>query len=164
MSLSSYRVITPVNHVPRQVESLGPWLLKGDKAQREECMSKFQMQIETEHPILFVSDASPNVTYPDNTRESFATATADCVCFYVLSHVDGASLVTVTDEECEAGGKAMFSGTIEASTGVLTVTDSTSFHYLNIPVPTGSVSVSIWADGDQNPDWVWIKLGAIGRY
>ena len=127
-------------------------------------MSKFQMQIETEYPILFLADASPKVTYPDNTGRSFATATADCLCFYVLSHVDGASLVTVTDEECEAGGKEMFSGFIEASTGVLTVTDSTPFHYLNIPVPAGSVSVSIWADDERNPDWVWIKLGAIRDY
>lgn len=127
-------------------------------------MSKFQMQIETEYPILFLCDASPKVTCPDNTGQSFAKATADCLCFYVLSHVDGASLVTVTDEECEAGGKEMFSGFIEASTGVLTVTDSTPFHYLNIPVPTGSVSVSVWADDERNPDWVWIKLGAIRDY
>lgn len=145
-------------------KALGYRLLKGEKAQQEEGMSKFQMQIATEYPILFLSDASPRVTYPDNTGQFFATATADCLCFYVLSYVDGASLVTVTDEECEAEGKEMFSGFIEASTGVLTVTDSTPFHYLNIPVPTGSVSVSIWADDERTPDWVWIKLGAIRDY
>lgn len=127
-------------------------------------MSKFQMQIETEFPILFLSDASPNVIFPDNTGQSFATATSNCLCFFVLSHVDGASLVTVTDEECQAGGKRMFSGTLEASTGVLTVSDSTPFYYLNIPVPTGRISVGIWADDDTNPEWVWIKLGAIRDY
>lgn len=74
-------------------------------------MSKFQMKIETEHPILFLSDASQDVTFPDNTR-SFATTTADCLCFHVLSHVDGASLVTVTDEAGEVGGKEMFRGAL----------------------------------------------------
>jgi hypothetical protein len=74
------------------------------------------MQIATEHPLLFLSDASPKMTFPDNTGQSFATATTDCLCFSVLSYVDGASLVTVTDEECESGGKEMFSGAIEAST------------------------------------------------
>lgn len=115
-------------------------------------MSKFQVQIETTHPILFLSDASPNVKFPDNTGQSFATATANCLCFYVLSYVDGASLVTVSDEKCDAGGKEVFTGVIEASTGVLTMSDSASFHYLNIPVPPGPVSVDIWADDDRNPD------------
>lgn len=47
---------------------------------------------------------------------------------------------------------------------MLAVTDSVSFQYLNIPVPTGRVSVDIWADDHRNPDWVWIKLGAIRNY
>lgn len=127
-------------------------------------MSKFQMQIETEHPVLFLSDASPNVTVPAYADQSFATATADCLCFSVLSYVDGASLVTVADEQCESGGKVMFSGAIEAPTGVLTVTDSASFRYLNIPVPPGRVTIDVWANHDIHPDWVWIKLGAIRNY
>jgi len=124
-------------------------------------MARFQVQIETRHPILFLSDASPNATLPASTSGAFATATADCLCFHVLSHVDGASVVTVSDEDCDDGGTKMFSGALDASTGVLTVSDSTLFRYLNIPVPSGRVPVEIWADDDQNPDWVWIKLGAI---
>jgi hypothetical protein len=130
----------------------------------EDDMTRFQMQIATEHPVLFLYDASSNVMFPDNTGQSFAAATTNCLCFYVLSYVDGASVVTVTDEECEVGGKEMFSGAIEASTGVLTVSDSNSFRYLNVPVPSGRVSVNVWADDEKNPDWVWIKLGAIRNY
>jgi hypothetical protein len=82
----------------------------------------------------------------------------------VLAYVDGASLVTITDAATEIGGKEVFHGTIESATGVLTVTDSAAFRYLNIPVPVGCISVDIWADDDRTPDWVWIKLGAIRSY
>jgi len=127
-------------------------------------MPKFQMQIETEYPILFLSDAVQKWSVPDNVGQSFATASADCISFYVLSYVDGASLVTVTDRECETGGMKLFTGVIEASTGELTMSDSATFRYLNIPVPIGPVTVDIWADDDRNPDWVWIRLGAIRQY
>ena len=121
------------------------------------------MQIETEYPILFLSDASSNLTVPPYAGQAFATATSDCLCFSVLSYVVGASVVTVIDQEC-ASGKVMFSGTIESSTGVLTVTDSASFRHLNIPVPPGRVTVDVWADHDSHPDWVSIKLGKIRNY
>jgi hypothetical protein len=119
------------------------------------------MQVETQHPILFLSDASPKVKFPDDAGRSFVAATTGCLCFYVLSFVDGASVVTVTDEDCESVGKRMFSGRIESASGALTVTDSAAFRYLNIPVPIGSVSVDVWADDDKHPASVWIKLGAI---
>lgn len=124
-------------------------------------MPGFQMQIETRHPILFLSDASPDVTIPDVTEQSFAVASADCLCFCVLSFVDGASLVTVTDRECDIGGTKLFSCVLETSTGILTVGDSEAFEYLRIPVPIGPVPVNVWADEESNPDWAWTKLGAI---
>jgi len=124
-------------------------------------MARFQMRIETPHPILFLQDSSPDARLPDSVGPSFATATSDCLCFNVLSHVDGATLVTVSDEDCESGGARLFSGALDVPTGVLTVADSTLFRYLNVPVPAGRVAVDIWADDENNPDWVWIKLGAI---
>jgi hypothetical protein len=81
----------------------------------------------------------------------------------VLSYVDGASLVTVTDRDCEAGGTKMFSGSISAPTGVVTLSDSSSFRYLNIPVPKGLVVIDVWADDDKNPDWVWVKRKRCSR-
>ncbi|MER8477799.1 hypothetical protein [Mesorhizobium sp. M1163] len=119
------------------------------------------MQIETAHPILFLSDSSPLVSIPDNAGEIFATATSDCLCFCGLSFVDGATLVTITDQNCEGGGAKFFCGTIDVPSGVATLSDSSSFRYVNIPVPPGPVSIEVWADNDQNPDWVWVKLGAI---
>ena len=124
-------------------------------------MPKFQVQIETEYPILFLSNASPDARFPDVTGDTFASASDDCIGFYVLSYVDGASLVTVTDEECDAGGKEVFAGVINALTGILTVSDSSNFRYLNIPVPAGAVSVRIWADHESTPEWVWVKLAEI---
>ncbi|WP_442578396.1 hypothetical protein ACSBOB_23070 [Mesorhizobium sp. ASY16-5R] len=122
------------------------------------------MQIETRHPILFLSDASPNVTVPEVTGESFVVASEDCLCFCVLSFVDGASLVTVTDREDDLGGTKMFSGSLYASTGILAVSDSEAFEYIRIPVPVGQVSVDVWADDHGNTERVWIKLGAIRNH
>lgn len=124
-------------------------------------MPRFQMQIETAHPILFLSGSAPNVSIPDNARRAFVSATSDCLYFGVLSFVDGATVVTVTDQNCESGGTKLFSGSINIPSGVATLSDSSSFRYVNIPVPSGPVSIEIWADDDKNPDWVWVKLGAI---
>ena len=124
-------------------------------------MASFQIQIATEYPILFLSDASSNAKLPDALPDSLVTATADCLCFRVLSPVDGASIVTISDEDSDTGGQEVFNGMIVASTGVLTLMDRTQFRYMNIPVPIGRVPVSIWADGDGKPAWLWIKLEEI---
>jgi hypothetical protein len=124
-------------------------------------MPIFQMQIETEHPVLFLSDSGPDVAIPADTGEVFATCTADCICFWVLSYVDGASLVTIADRDCELDGLKLFSGSIAVRSGTVSVSDSSSYRYLNIPVPAGDVAVDIWADDDKSPEWVWVKLGAI---
>ena len=100
-------------------------------------MSAFQMQIATEYPVLFLSDDSPHVTVPNVTGETFACSSIDCLSFYVLAYVDGASLVTVTDQNCDRGGAKVFTGTIATQSGVITVSDSYGFAYLRIPVPFG---------------------------
>jgi hypothetical protein len=124
-------------------------------------MAKFQMQVETAHPLLFLADSSPIVSIPDEVAAQFVTTTRDCLAFWVLAYVDGASLVTISDEACDAGGTCQFSGAIYAPSGIVTLMDSTTFRYLNVPVPEGNVCVSVWADDDQNPEWVWLQLGAI---
>lgn len=124
-------------------------------------MAKFEMQIETGHPILFIGDSGGDITIPDVT-EGFATASRDCVAFYVLSYVDGASVVTVSDQACPLpNARHMFHTTIFARSGVLTVSDSAAFSYLNIPTAPDDVQINIWANDAMNPDWVWIQLGSI---
>jgi hypothetical protein len=122
------------------------------------------MQIATEHPVLFLSDEGPHVTVPDVTGDTFACSSIDCLSFYVLAYVDGASLVIVTDQTCDRGGTKVFTGTIATRSGVLIVNDSYRFAYLRIPVPPGEVPVEIWAADDRNPEWVWLKVGAIRAY
>jgi hypothetical protein len=124
-------------------------------------MAKFQMQVETAHPLLFLADSAPIVSIPDDTGAAFVTTTSNCLAFWVLAYVDGTSLVTISDEACDAGGSCQFSGAIYAPSGIVTLMDSSTFRYLNVPVPEGSVSVSVWADDDQNPQWVWLQLAAI---
>ena len=128
-------------------------------------MAKFEMQAETEHAILFLADSGLDVSIPQSDWLRLPCATADCLCFPVLAYVDGASVVTVTDEErSNAGdGKFLFSCVIESKTGVLSLFDSSAFSYLNIPVPVGQSSIHVSADDEQNPSWVWLKLGAIRR-
>jgi hypothetical protein len=124
-------------------------------------VAKFQMQIDTAHGVLFLADSAPVVSIPPDIGTAFATATTDCVAFCVLHYVDGASLVTVTEEACESDDALLFDGAIEASTGVVTLMDSSAFRYLNIPVPEGQITVRIWAEDNRNPEWVWIQLGAV---
>jgi len=124
-------------------------------------MPIFQMQIDTAHPVLFLSDSGPNWSIPEDSSQRFAMTTADCLSFWVLSFVDGASLVTITDQDCAAGAAKLFSGSIDAPSGVLTLSDSHAFHYINVPVPPGRVFIDLWADDSENPGWVWVKLGAI---
>ncbi|MBB4000480.1 hypothetical protein [Aureimonas pseudogalii] len=124
-------------------------------------MAKFQMQVETAHPVLFLTDDASDILIPEDTGASFVTVTRNCLTFWVMSFVDGASCVTVSDQACEADGRKLFSGSIDASSGVVTLTDSSGFRYLNVPVPSGRVAISVYADDDRNPDWVWLQLGAI---
>jgi hypothetical protein len=119
------------------------------------------MQIETEHAVLFLSDSAPDISIPPDTGRAFVTTTNDCICFWVLSYVDGVSLVTLTDRDCEAGGLKLFSGSIDIPSGVVTLSDSSSFRYINVPVPAGRLPIDLWADHDKYPKWVWVKLGAI---
>lgn len=121
-------------------------------------MFRFQMQLKVQHAILFLQDASAESDIPEQLEDTFVTATANCLCFRVMSEVDGASVVTVTDADCGADGREMFSGVIRIPTNVLTVADSAGFHYLNIPILGDSLEVSIRADDDCNPEWVWIHL------
>jgi hypothetical protein len=124
-------------------------------------MAKFTMQIGTTHPILFVADSSPDISLPNEIGSAFAAATDNCIAFAVMPFVDGASLVTVTDEACTYAGTRLFSGSLNAPSGIVTLMDSSLFKYLNVPVPNGRIAIDFWADDDQNPDWVWIRLGAI---
>lgn len=122
-------------------------------------MPILKMQIIVDHPILFLLDASDGVELPDELG-GFVAAARSCICVNVLAHVDGASLVTVTDQLCSTGGLKLFDGGIEVPTGVLSIADSAGFRYINVPVPIGRVTVTIWADDEINPEWVWIRLGA----
>jgi hypothetical protein len=51
-------------------------------------MSVFQMQIATEHPVLFLSADGDDVFTPDDTGSSFVSATTNCLSFWVLAYVD----------------------------------------------------------------------------
>lgn len=48
-----------------------------------------------------------------------------------------------------------------APSGVVTLTDSNAFRYVNVSVPEGRLTVDLWAEDDRNPEWVWIQLGGI---
>lgn len=123
-------------------------------------MKRFEMQIDTAHAVLFLGDSSPNVAIPMNPDEAPVVQTADCIAFNVLHYVDGVSIVTISDQICTAGVK-LFSGSILATTGILSLTDSGAFSYINVPVPSGSVDIDVWMSKAQHPEWVWIKLGEI---
>src|ERR1700722_16235143 len=58
---------------------------------RRSAMASFQMQIETEYPVLFLSSGGDDVVTPGDTGSSFGSATPTCLSFWVLAYVDGAS-------------------------------------------------------------------------
>jgi hypothetical protein len=124
-------------------------------------MSMLQMQVDTAHPILFLTDPSAIGAQLPDTGATFVTTTEDCLAFYVLAYVDGASLVTISDQACEFGGAPLFNGFINSPSGIVTLSDSSNFRYLNMPVPEGRVTVRIWAEHHRHPEWVWLQLGAI---
>lgn len=127
-------------------------------------MAKFQFQFETEHPILFLCDSTAPTAPVPELGDKIAVVSNDGVSFCVLSYVDGASLVTITDKHCELDGTRFADGVLNTPSGVLALSDSANFKYINIPVPKGSQSVEIWADELLNPTWVWIKLERIREY
>lgn len=126
-------------------------------------MAKFEVQIATAHPVFFLGDSATRSVPPD-TGAAFVTTTDDCLCFWVMSDVDGTTLVTITEEACRVGSNKLFSGSLNAPSGIITLMDSSAFQYVNIPVPLGPVRVDIWADNDLNPEWVWIQLEAIRQF
>lgn len=127
-------------------------------------MAKFQFQFETEHAVLFLCD--PNVSDGPalEPRKELAVISKVGVSFRVLSYVDGATLVTISDRHCELGGTRIADGVIKTPSGVLALTDSYNFRYINVPVPEGAQAVEVWADEISNPNWVWIKLEHIREY
>ena len=127
-------------------------------------MAKFQCQFDTEHPVLFLYDPAFAEVTPPDLRDPLAAITEKGISFCVLPYVDGASEVTISDKDCDRGGTLYASGMVTAPSGVLALTDSASFRYINIPVPKGSQAVEVWADSKTNPDWVWIKLHSIRQY
>jgi len=101
------------------------------------------------------------IRHNQSTSAAFVTTTHDCLAFWVLSYVDGASIVTIADEACDAGGALLFFGAINASSGVLTLSDSSNFPYISIPVPPGRIEVHVWAEDNRHPEWVWLQLSAV---
>ncbi len=124
-------------------------------------MARFEMQMDTAHGVLFLADSGSVVSIPPDTGAAFVTTTEDCLAFWVMHYVDGASIVTIADEACQTGNEKLFSGSISAQSGVVTLMDSSTFRYLNVPVPEGPVPIEIWADNDKSPEWVWIQIAAI---
>jgi hypothetical protein len=127
-------------------------------------MAKFQFQFETEHAILFLCDPTVSDGKPLELRNEMATISRGGVSFQVLSHLDGTSLVTISDRHCEFGGTRYAYGVLNSPSGVLALTDSYNFRYINVPVPQGTQTVEVWADAISNPNWVWIKLEHIHEY
>jgi hypothetical protein len=127
-------------------------------------MVRFQMQFPTEHPVLFLADDAGEFAVPEDVGMSFVAASRDCLCFSVLAYVDGASVVTVSDERPDTPLTMMFSGAVESRLGVLSVSDSNGFSYLRIPVTQGNVAAEIWSDDPLNPGSVWIVLTGIQSY
>ena len=121
-------------------------------------MASVQMKVETEHPALFLSDPRSDAAVPNDTSEAFVTTTDTCICFWVLSYVDGASTVTLSDEECGVSGLDLFSGSVECPSWVQSLSDSSAFAYINVPVSAGRISVNVRTDNEVSPNWVWIKL------
>lgn len=118
------------------------------------------MQVDTAHPLLFLTDPMAIGAPLPDTGAAFVTSTENCLAFWVLSYVDGASLVTISDNECKDGGMPLFEGFINSPSGILTVSDSSNFRYINVPVPRGRVNVRVWAEHNRHPEWVWLQVGA----
>lgn len=128
-------------------------------------MAKFQLQIETEHALLFLLDpTAPLDDTPPDLRDQLADISRSGVSFRVLHYVDGATLVTISDKDCDLGGTQFANGMIDAPGGILALTDSHNFTYINVPVPAEPQNLAVWADADTNPVWVWIKLERIREY
>jgi hypothetical protein len=96
-------------------------------------MSRFQLQLSVEHPVLFLSDPTKEETVPPDTGAAVVTATDDCVCFWVQPYIDGEAQVTLSDQPCK-DGEACFSGTMSTPGRVVALSDSGRFTYLNVPV------------------------------
>jgi hypothetical protein len=125
-------------------------------------MAKFQLQIETEHALLFLYDPTAALgDTPPDLRYKLAEISKNGVSFCVLHYEDGASVVTISDKDCDLGGSQFAHGTIETPGGVLALTDSYNFTYINVPVPEGAQNVGVWADAGTNPTWIWVKLDKI---
>ncbi len=120
-------------------------------------MAKFQIEMPVEHAILFLSDPAVEVSIPPDTGASVVTTTADCICFWVAPDVDGDARVTISDQPCEQGER-VFSGTVLTPSRVLSLTDSSVFTHLNLPVSDAETNIDIWMDDPSQPDWAWVKL------
>lgn len=120
-------------------------------------MSKFQLELAVEHPVLFLSDPTGEETVPPDTGAEVVTATGDCVCFWVQPYVDGEARVTISDQPCEEG-VACFSGTIRTPGRIVALSDSNRFAYLNIPVKSAETHIEVWTSDAARPEWTWVRL------
>jgi hypothetical protein len=128
-----------------------------DRPQMGAEMSRFQLQLSVQHPVLFLSDPTGDETVPLDTGAAVVTATDDCVCFWVQPYVDGEAQVTISDQPCE-DGVACFSGTISTPGKIVTLSDSNKFAYLNMPVKDVQTRFDVWASDATQPELTWIRL------
>jgi hypothetical protein len=120
-------------------------------------MSKFCLESAVEHPVLFLSDPTAEVTVPSDVAAAAVTATDECICFLVQSYFDGEAKVTISDQPCE-DGVAFFSGTISTPGKTVALSDSSRFDYLNVPVQDVETRVDVWVSDAAQPEWTWIRL------
>ncbi len=125
-------------------------------------MATFTATLPHEHPVLFLSDPYADEAIPEDTSASFVTATPTCVAFRIRAYVDGETKVVLSDQPSE--GTPSFTGRLATKERCLSLSDSNRHNYIMVPVSEDEVAIQIWADQEDDPDWVWVQIGSMAVF
>lgn len=96
--------------------------------------------------VLLVTDASSTEQIPDwSGPEEMVTAAQSALVVRVRHADEGSVAVRVLDAEPDAG-EMVFEGVLQVTSGSLRVSDATGDSAVNVPVPSGSLPLRLFAD------------------
>jgi hypothetical protein len=121
-------------------------------------MFRIEMCFPVQHGIMFLHDTYDALDVPDDAGNSPVAKNPSCLAFLVLNEVDGHAKVTISDSEYVGKDKCFFRGAVNTKHSSISISDSTGFQYVSVPILGMSADISCFMSDEFNPDTVDIVI------
>ena len=115
------------------------------------------VEVAPSHSLVLVMDPSVG-RIPEKMSGALVAATTTCVAIGTLSEHDGTTRICLGTEEYSGGGNGVFDGELDTPGGRVAVCSVLDEVLLEVPVPFRRSRVRIWANDDQEPSELNIRV------